>query len=178
MKKIVVLLLISLFFISGCSIKKTDELTDAEQFANEYSVEDDNPFKYIDLSQLEELFENGTGILFFGNSDDEWCSESVDILTEIFTEEEIEQVYYFNPTTLDNRDKVLYLINEEIEEVEIDSIKIPSLYIIKDGVIVDYTEKSLEDDINDMESTNDEKRKDLKNEYLRLIKLYIEQRDM
>lgn len=178
MKKVVCLLLISLLLITGCSIKKTDELTDAEQFANEYSTELDNPFVYIDLEQLEELFDNGTGILFLGNSDDEWCSESVSILANIFEENDIEQVYYFNPTPLTVSGRVLYLINEEIEDIEIKSVKIPSLYIIINGEIIEYTEKSLEDDATDVESTINSRRKELKKEYLRLIKLYMEQRDM
>ena len=34
MKKIVVFIILLCFFVTGCSVKKVNELTDAEKFAN------------------------------------------------------------------------------------------------------------------------------------------------
>lgn len=167
MKKIVILLLICILF-SGCSIRKTDELTNSQKFDNEYAVGENNSFTYVSMDELEDLFESGTGLLFLGNSDCEWCIKSVTMLNKLINEEEIEEVFYFNPSK--DNDKVLYLINEEIENIEISSIKMPSLYVIVDGVIVDYEDSSLEsvDEDNDKEVKKYEKR------YLELIEKYKE----
>ena len=171
MKKVVILLLICILF-SGCSIRRTDELTNSQKFDNEYAVGENNSFTYVSIDELEDLFESGTGLLFFGNSDCEWCIKSVTILNKLLNKSDVKEVLYFNPMTLNdtNKDKLLYLINEEIEDIEIKSIAIPGLYVIKDGVIVDYCDISLE---NYDEDDNDAV-KELEKEYLRLIELYKE----
>ena len=176
MKKLIVILLISILFINGCSISKTDELTNSEKFANEYEVDEDNSFEYITLDELEDLFLGGTGLLFFGNSDCEWCIKSAKVLNDIANEEEIELIHYFNPTTLgtDKQDKVLYLINEEIEDIEIEKLWLPSLYVIVNGEIINYSNDTLESISSDDTSENEEE-KLLKNTYLKLIELYKEQ---
>lgn len=176
MKKFLFLLLICILFMnSGCSIKKTDEMSNAEKFAQEYSIEVDNPFEYISFERLKNIFEDGSGIVFFGNSDNEWCLESANVLYDVLINNEVDTVYYINPAVLsyDEKDELLFLINEEIEDIEILNIKMPSLYIIKDGVIVDYCDESLEED-DELEVDIRERKKILSNEYLKLIELYKE----
>lgn len=176
MKKVLLLLLICILFTnSGCSIKKTDEMSNAEKFAQEYSIEVDNPFEYISFERLKTLFEDGNGIVFFGNSDNEWCLESANVLYDVLINNEVDTVYYINPAVLsyDEKDELLFLINEEIENIEILDIKMPCLYIIKDGVIVDYCDESLEED-DELEVDIRERKKILSNEYLKLIELYKE----
>ena len=121
MKKFLFLLLIcTLFMNSGCSIKKTDEMSNAEKFAQEYSIEVDNPFEYISFERLKNIFEDGSGIVFFGNSDNEWCLESANVLYDVLVDSEIDTVYYINPAVLnyDEKDELLFLINEEIENIK------------------------------------------------------------
>ena len=176
MKKVLLLLLICILFTnSGCSIKKTDEMSNAEKFAQEYSIEVDNPFEYISFERLKNIFEDGSGIVFFGNSDNEWCLESANVLYDVLINNEVDTVYYINPAVLsyDEKDELLFLINEEIENIEILDIKMPCLYIIKDGVIVDYCDESLEED-DELEVDIRERKKILSNEYLKLIELYKE----
>ena len=176
MKKVLLLLLICILFMnSGCSIKKTDEMSNAEKFAQEYSIEEDNPFQYISFERLKTIFEDGNGIVFFGNSDCEWCLESANVLYDVLINKEVDTVYYINPAVLsyDEKDELLFLINEEIEDIEILDIKMPSLYIIKDGVIVDYCDESLEED-DELEVDIRERKKSLRNKYLKLIELYKE----
>ena len=75
MKKVVILVVLCSLFVAGCSVKKTEELTDAERFANEYSISSNNPFCYTTLNNLLELLEKDESfILFVGNSDSEWSS--------------------------------------------------------------------------------------------------------
>ena len=44
-KKLLIILILILVCVSGCSIKKEKDLTDAEMFHKEYAVSKDNPFK-------------------------------------------------------------------------------------------------------------------------------------
>ena len=111
MKKIMILLMM-ICLLSGCSIKKTEELTNSEKFDNEYAVGENNPFVYITISELETVLNDGTGIVFFGNSDCEWCLNSVEIFNELLLKNDITEVYYLNPAILSDKkkDKLLYLI--------------------------------------------------------------------
>lgn len=170
MKKIITLLLICIL-VGGCSVRKTEELTNSQKFDNEYAVGENNPFTYISLDELEKLFKTGNGLLFMGNSDCEWCIESVNILNKLLNKKDIEEIFYFNPGSLSQKDKdyVLYLINEEIENIEISTIKLPGLYVIIDGVIIDYDDTSLES-VNEDEM--DSHKKQEKN-YSRLIDKYM-----
>ena len=71
MKKVVFIIVAIgfIFTMSGCSVKKVEELTDAEKFANEYSVSEENPFQYATLDDILDLFNNNkSGILFLGDS--------------------------------------------------------------------------------------------------------------
>ena len=66
MKKVVFLLLVGLVLItSGCSVKKTADISNAERFAAEYSVSKDNPFVYASVDEVLEVLKSGTGIIFF-----------------------------------------------------------------------------------------------------------------
>ena len=59
MKKVVVVIAIfSLLLINGCSVKKMEELTDAEKFANEYSISEKNPFHYATVDDVLDLIDN------------------------------------------------------------------------------------------------------------------------
>ena len=176
MKKILFLLLICVLVMSsGCSIKKNDEMSNAEKFASEYSIEEDNPFEYISYDELKDIFDSGDGIVFFGNSDCEWCLESANVLYSVLVNNNVDKVYYINPSTLsyDLKDELLGLINEEIEDIEILNIKMPCLYIIKDGVVIDYCDYSLEENSSDEVDIKDNKKK-LRKKYLKLIELYKE----
>ena len=86
MKKVVVVIIIfsSLLLINGCSIKKMEELTDAEKFANEYSISENNPFHYATIDEVLDLVtDNKSGILFLGDSDSEWSTFGVQILNKV-----------------------------------------------------------------------------------------------
>lgn len=166
MKKLIILLICCLL-LSGCSIKKTEELSSAEKFSLEYSIDVDNPFEYIVYSEVFDLLSDGNGVLFLGNSDCEWCIESAKILYDVVLDSEVDVVYYFNSNNLDAKKykDLVSLIDEKYSD-DFKEIKLPSLFIIKDGNIVGYTDYSIEksDDIKD-------KRTILKNKYIKLINM-------
>ena len=166
MKKLIVLLIFCLL-LSGCSLKKTDELSSAEKFSIEYSIDVDNPFEYMVYSEVYELLNDGNGILFLGNSDCEWCIESAKILYEVVLDSEIDVVYYYNPNNLGAKKykDLVNLISEKYND-DIDEINLPSLFVIKDGNIVGYTDYSLE-----KSDDYDDKKAILKNKYIKLLNM-------
>jgi len=52
MKKVLLLFLCMIILVSGCEVKKMDEVTSADTFAREYSVSRNNPFVYASLNDI------------------------------------------------------------------------------------------------------------------------------
>ena len=98
-KKLLLLLLITMIFVSGCSIKKVEDLSPAEKFSKEYSVPKDNAFKYISIDEVLKIIREGTGIIFFGNSDSELSTKTVKLFSEAIKDRKLKDVvfYYYNP---------------------------------------------------------------------------------
>lgn len=176
MKKVVILFII-MFFISGCSVKKTDNVTDAEIFASEYAISKDNVFTYASIDEVLELFESGTGIVFFGNSDQDYLSDLVKIFSDLVEKKNISKVYYYNPVSIKNNEEDSYnqLINLLGDNLTIDDngdgyLAVPSIYFVKNGKIVGYNDDALKmydiDDEDDLEK--------FKNDYSENCLLLIE----
>lgn len=179
MKKVVFILAISLILVSGCSVKKTTELSNAERFAAEYSVSKENPFKYIDIDEVLDILENKTGIIFFGNSDCEWCISSAEVLTDALNEEDVKEVYYYNPVAIKDKEneeykKVLDVLKEYLEEDEDGNpqLNIPDVYFVKNGKIIGHVNDTISVDSTEDEILTDENKEDLKNKYIELINEY------
>lgn len=179
MKKVVLLLLILLFLITGCSVKKADEVTDAEIFASEYAISKDHVFRYASVDEVIELLDNGTGIVFFGNSDQEDSLNVVKLFSSLIEEESIDEVLYFNPIVIrdDNTtdyDKITELLGDNLTITKDgDSyLEVPSVYFVKDGSIIGYN-----DDASKIVEIEEEKLNEfyenLEDEYLNLIKEYL-----
>lgn len=170
MKKVVILIILCciLFSISGCSVKKTETLTDAEKFANEYSISNDNPFQYVTTGEVLELVKNKSGILFLGDSDSEWSGFGVEVLSKVLKEKKIDKVYYFNPKELKNRNDNKYEEVEKLLQLNNDSF-LPIVYVIENGKIIDQVDYP----VHDNSAINDDARERLENEYLDLLSLYL-----
>ena len=181
MKKVVFLLVvfIGVLFISGCEVKKTEEVTDAERFATEFSVSNNNPFKYTNISKVLDIFEDGTGIIFFADSDCEWCTSTAKIFTEALNYKNVSKAYYYNPKNIRDKNtksykKLVNILEEYLEKDDEDKpyMYLPDIYFVKNGKIIGHN-----NDTATMGGTVDEAltkktRKELKNKYLELISDY------
>jgi len=179
MKKICFLILILLLLITGCSVKKTTELTDAEKFSKEYGVSVDNPFEYVTIDEAIDIVKNKTGIIFFGNSDCEWCVENAKILTEVLIEQKIEKAYYYNPKNISDKNtkkykKLLSVLSEYIEKDENDNMYLflPDTYFIKGGKIIGHNNELSNMDMTEDDELTPKRKKKIKNQYLKLITEY------
>lgn len=178
MKKVVLLLIISIFLITGCSVKKTEEVTDAEIFAAEYAISTKNVFKYATIDEVFDILNGGTGIIFFGNPDQEGCLEAVKIFSKLVDKHKISEVYYYDPSLIisDNSSeyhKLLDLLkgNLDIAEDEEMILNVPAVYFIRNGELIGYN-----DNVSEIESTEElgeNFQDELERRYLNLIEEYI-----
>lgn len=145
MKKIIIACLLGIILITGCSVKKTTELTDAEKFAKQYSVSKNNPFKYLTTKELLTKLESGSGIIFLADPDNEWCQASAKILTSALKYKNISLAYYYNPKSIRDKNtksykKIVKLLASYLNE-NADNKKylyLPDIYVIDNGKVTDH----------------------------------------
>lgn len=181
MKKVVILLLCILVLVSGCTIKKTGDITDAEKFSVEYEVSKENPFNYAKIDDILKIFEDGTGIVFFGNPDSDWSKESAKILEEALEYKNVtEKVYYYNPIKIreDNTEDYQTLIEKLNDYLEEDAnedpyLYIPDIYFVHNGEILGHNNDlaSMEGYVDEVMTTK--RRNEVKDKYIKLLSEYI-----
>ena len=176
MKKVISIFIICLLFMTGCSVKKTSEVTDEEKFAMEYGVSDDNPFKYLSTSELEELLENGDGIIYFGSSNDESSRTVSAFLLEIVEDSDIDKIYYYDPTRVaENEQKrykhVLKVLSEKLElEKTLKKVKVPSIYIINKGKVSSLEDDNILNRLDTKDDLNTTEKEKVKEKYINFLK--------
>lgn len=171
MKKVVVLLIISSLLLTGCSIKKVNELSDKEKFAKEYNISNDNCFVYADYDEFLELLENKTAIILFANSDDENSLKAVEIIHKVSKKEKIEKIYYFNPKMIQDKNKKQYnkLLTKLEEQITDYKLELPTLYAVKDGKIVNYSNSFSNKEELSEEYLTKKKLKKIEDKYIRVF---------
>ena len=159
MKKVVSIFIICLIFLTGCSVKKTSEITDEEKFAMEYDVATTNPFSYVNYNKLLNLFESDNAIIYFGSSNDESLED-----------EKIDTIYYFDPTKLNKKDKkrLVKIINSKTND-DLNNIKIPSIYLIKDKVTTSLIDELDQENLENQSDLSSNEKEVIKKRYIELL---------
>ena len=119
--------------------------TDAKKFASEYPVDKDNVFVYRTLEEINNILENGTGLIFLGFPECPWCRGYAPIINEIAKQKKLEKVYYFNIKN-DREDntklyqKTVKLLGDNLRYDDEGNRRIyaPSLIAVKNGKIVGF----------------------------------------
>jgi len=142
MKKLLIVLLPILIIVCACSIKveKDNKGTDYNKFAKEYDIEQKNPFVYAKVNDILDIYEDGTGIIYFANSDDELSIKFTSVIYKVFNDNNIKTIYYYNPINIMTNNTKYYQKILEYSNVYEQNTKliIPSIYFVKDGKIVKY----------------------------------------
>lgn len=171
MKKVVLLILISCLLLTGCSVKKVEELSDSEKFSKEYNVSEKNPFIYSNYKEIITILKQETGIVLLANSDDEASIKAVKIITNLAKKENIEKIYYFNPMTIKDKDNKKY--KEILKEIENDisdyELKLPTLYAIKDGKVINYSDNFTKKEELSEEYLTDKQLKKIEDKYISIF---------
>ena len=170
MKKVISIFIVCLIFLTGCSVKKTSEITDEEKFAMEYDVAIENPFSYVDYNKLLKLFESNDAIIYFGSSNDENSQTIAKFLTESLKEKDVDTIYYFDPTKLNKKDKkrLIKIINSKTND-NIDNIKIPSIYLIKDKITTSLVDELDQEKLEDQNDLSSNEKEGIKKRYIELL---------
>ena len=134
MKKIVVIVL-CLFIITGCSVKKVKELTDSEKFATEYNIEEKNPFIYATYEDIDNIFKTN-GIILLATPDSNGSQKAIKIIIDVAKENDIKKIYYYNPKKIKEKSPKKY--NKLIKKLEEYKLNLPILLSVKNGNIVGY----------------------------------------
>lgn len=143
MRKTIVFLFLCLLLMitTGCSIKKVHEMSDQEKFAKEFNISKKNPFIYANIDTILDILENGTGLIFFANSDYEGSLKAATYITEVAKKEEIHNIYYYNPKKLKEKNPRKYqkLVKYLGSCLEKRAFFLPDLYSIKEGKIINHS---------------------------------------
>lgn len=179
MKKLVLLIII-LTFVSGCSIKKTNQLTDAEKFATEYSIKQAEAFKYAKLDEVFQILQDGNGIILFGDSDCEVSNLSIDIFSDVLEEREVFDVYYYNPKAIigsksDDYEKLIDLLDKAIEQEDSsnNNLELPSIFFVRDGKVIDSNTLKKDELLNEDEIYSNTNKEKLRQTYEELVDNYL-----
>lgn len=151
LKKLVYFFLYSLVILAFIYLGTKDYnlvtyTTDGERFNGDYNeIPRNNPFKYLNSTELIELLNNGSGIIFMGNKENIWSKRYAQYLYELSKDFDIKEIFYYDVKKvklLKNRNYYNIINALEGKLIETDdstnNLFSPSLYIVKDGEVVFY----------------------------------------
>ena len=173
---IVALLAIIIFLLikDNNTDNQTNEITDAQKFATEYTlVPDDNVFVYASIDEIIDTLENETGIVYLGFPECKWCGQYVFYLNEVAKENNISKIYYYNiqedrSNNTKNYQKIVSLLEEYLTDDEEGNprIYVPAVIFMNNGEIVGFDDETSYDTggfSNPIDYWSDDEVLDLKN---------------
>ncbi len=150
-KLLLIIPIIFAFLLIGCT--KVEEETDSEKFAKEYTqVTTDNYFVYRNSEEIIKILEHGTGVVYLGFPECQWCQAYVPILNEVADIEGLEKIYYYN--ILEDRQnnteayqKMVEILNDYLQYDDEGNkrIYVPSIIVISEGEIVGFDDETAYD---------------------------------
>lgn len=148
-KLLLIIPIIFAFLLVGC----TQEETDAQKFAKEYTeLNEDNYFVYRDSEQIIKILEHGTGVIYLGFPECPWCQAYVPTLNEVADIEGLEKIYYYN--ILEDRKnntktykKIVEILNKYLQYDDEGNkrIYVPAVVVISEGEVVGFDDETAYD---------------------------------
>ena len=117
---------------------------DNYRFSVEYTkVPMDNVFVYKSETEIIDILENGSGIIYLGFPECPWCQSYVVYLNEVARDNGIENIYYLNikemrANNTENYQKIVALIDSllSVDENGNKRIYVPQVVFVKKGEII------------------------------------------
>lgn len=209
---LIIILIISLFLIYTTFIKnknvnenKKTVQENSNQFKKDYELlngtKDDkgnlkyidvslpeiNSFKYATITEVIELLKNGSGVLYLGMPECNWCRNILPILIDSANETKIDKILYYNPKQIrtDNTHEYqelvnilnTYLLTDTTTQKETDAnfdknkkrVYMPDIYIIKNGKILGNHAVTLDSQKDSKITLNESQKQELKTIYKNLM---------
>ena len=124
--------------------------TDAEKFAEEYSsMPDDNVFTYATVDEIIDVLDGGSGIVYLGFPECQWCEAYVPYLNEVAKDVGISEILYYNiredrSNNSENYQRIVellagYLTNDEEGNPR---IYVPAVIFVNNGTIVGFDDET------------------------------------
>lgn len=151
--------IIGLFiFIGTRDYNKKTYTNDQEKFSYEYhNIPQNNCFEYLNSTELIELLNSGSGLVFMGDADNIWSQAYAKYLYDAAKTYDIKKIYYYDARKVKElKNSNYYTIINELDgnlvttDVTNDNLFTPSLYVIKKGKVLFY-------DVTSSVVKNDEK---------------------
>lgn len=199
MKKIVLGLVMTVLLVTGCendiespSIEGNSQVegTDAEKFKKEYeayngtsdtsinlNIDTNNPIKYVSKSEVVKILEEDTAIVYIGFASCPWCRNMLPVLFDVVRENNLDTVYYFNPSDIrgsndDDYLKIMDLLSDYLSrdtETGETKLYVPDVYFVKSGEIVGNNLGTVNSQESPYVALTDDQTKELKEIYQNLI---------
>lgn len=120
------------------------DMTSAQKFASEYkNVPEDNRFVYATSDQVLEMFEKGTGLVYFGFPECPWCQKLTPLIDKAAKQEKLDKVYYFNIREArqqndDTYQEIVDYLKDHLNKDEDSNprVTVPDVTALKEGKIV------------------------------------------
>lgn len=144
--KVLICLIVLVFIISLVLFVFSLNNNDSKKFSKEYpTVTDENVFVYSDINEIIELLDDGTGVIYLGFPECQWCQAYVPMLNEVAKEKGIEEIHYFNirEDRKENTKGYQEIVDELDDILDLDEEKNPRVYVpyivvVEDGEVVGY----------------------------------------
>lgn len=144
--KVLICLIVLVFIISLGLFVFSLNNNDSKKFSKEYpTVTDENVFVYSDINEIIELLDDGTGVIYLGFPECQWCQAYVPMLNEVAKEKGIEEIHYFNirEDRKENTKGYQEIVDELDDILDLDEEKNPRVYVpyivvVEDGEVVGY----------------------------------------
>jgi len=170
---------IVLYFNDALRFKLSYEYINFVEYSNgkriEISVPVDNKIKYVSEDELLGLFEDGTGILYFGYNTCPWCRNVVPVLIDTVKKNDIDTIYYadLHKLDIDSIRSKLYKILDSYLRDDGEGKKVlavPDVYFIKNGEIIGHHIGTVDSYKNPYDGMSKKQEKELSEIYYELIK--------
>lgn len=185
MKKIlkISLCIIVLIISTACG---NNNMTDAEKFKQEYealnnksvvmNIDENNPIKYVGFDEVINILTTDTGVIYFGFPGCPWCRNMIPVLFDVAKENNIDMIYYFNPSDIrsngdEDYKRLVNILNDYLLENSDGekTLYVPDVYFIKDGQIVGHHLSTIDSQTDPYIPMTEDQTKELQNIYQQLF---------
>ncbi|MBR1413393.1 MAG: hypothetical protein IJ574_01830 [Bacilli bacterium] len=162
-------------------------------------IEEKNPIKYISLDELNNMLENGTGIVYLGYSESNMCRNAINVLLTTARDKNVDTIYYLNmyeirdnyivengeliktieaqdgyQKLLENLDTYLqdYVINDNSGNsypIGEKRVEVPTVIAIKNGEIKSIHQKTVDSNTNEFSNLTRNQKNELYTIYNELV---------
>ncbi len=129
---------------------RNQENTDAQKFSEEYTqVDKNNVYVYRTIDEIINILEKGTGIVYLGFPECQWCQRYTKYLNEVAQDMGLTKIYYYNiredrANNSENYLKIVEILKNylQFDEEGNSRIYVPSVIALKKGEIVGFDDET------------------------------------